>query len=272
LAARGFAVVLAAREAARAETVRSEIAAATGNRDIDTLVGDFRSFAQVRQLSETFQQRYSRLDVLINNAGIFDAEPQLTEDGFDATLQVNYLSAFYLTHLMLGALKRSGQGRVINLSSSVHANGKFDPESLTGGKRYSTFTSYANSKLMLLLFTVELANRLKDTPVTANAVHPGIVRTPMMFNARGIFRVVAYLTLPFAISPERGAATSVHLASSPDLKNTSGRYFTKSREASIKTRFNTAEQRHLLWDLSMRALPRVDVEPRQAADALRNTR
>ena len=254
LARKGFTVVLAAREAAKAESVRREIMAKTGNGDIDTIVADLRSFAQVRQLSETFHRRYPRLDVLINNAGILAGEPQLTEDGFEATLQVNYLSAFYLTQLMLDALKRAEQGRIINLSSSVHAVGKFDAAHLDRERRFAAFSAYANSKLWMLLFSVELADRLKDTRLTANAVHPGIVRTPMMLDAHGLFRLVAYAALPFAISPQQGAATSVYLASSSDVSGVSGKYFTRGRQTSFRSASNTAENRRLLWDLSVRSV------------------
>jgi retinol dehydrogenase 12 len=254
LASRGFSVVIAARDAARAEAAKNEIAAETGNPDIDTIVADLRSFAQVRQLCETFHRRYPRLDVLVNNAGILASENELTEDGFEATLQVNYLSAFYLTQLMLDALKRAGQGRIINLSSSVHAIGKFDSEHLQRGRRFPAFSAYANSKLLMLLFSIELAERLKNTPVTANAVHPGIVKTPMMLNARGFFRAVAWLALPFAISPQQGAATSVYLATSPEVAEVSGKYFTRSRETKFKTAFNTTESREHLWNLSMQSV------------------
>ncbi|SHN81515.1 SDR family oxidoreductase [Bradyrhizobium erythrophlei] len=254
LASRGFSVVIAARDAARAEAAKNEIAAETDNPDIDTIVADLRSFAQVRQLCETFHRRYPRLDVLVNNAGILASENDLTEDGFEATLLVNYLSAFYLTQLMLDALKRAGQGRIINLSSSVHAIGKFDSEHLQRGRRFPAFSAYANSKLLMLLFSIELAERLKNTPVTANAVHPGIVKTPMMLNARGFFRAVAWLALPFAISPQQGAATSVYLATSPEVAEVSGKYFTRSRETKFKTAFNTTESREHLWNLSMQSV------------------
>ena len=254
LARRGFTVVLAARDAARLDSVKSAITAETGSRDIDTIAADLRSFAQVRRLSETFHKRYPRLDVLINNAGILASERELTEDGFEATLQVNYLSAFLLTLLLLDALKRTGQGRIINLSSSVYAVGKFDSAHLEKGRRFPAFGAYANSKLWMLLFSLELAIRLRDTPVTANAVHPGIVKTPMMLNARGFFRAVAYLALPFAISPEQGAATSVHVASSPDVAEVSGKYFTRSKQASFKSAFNTPQNRELLWNLSMQSV------------------
>jgi retinol dehydrogenase 12 len=254
LAARGFVVVVAARDAAKAQALVKEIEATTGHRDADTITADLRSLAEVRQLSETFRQRYPRLDVLINNAGIFSGVRQLTGDGFETTYQVNYLAPFYLTCLMLDALKQSDQGRIINLSSSVYTAGKFDPENLQGEKRFSTFGAYANSKLLMLLSTIELAGRLKATPVTANAVHPGVVKTQMMLRAPGIFRAAAYLALPFALSPQQGAATSLHLASSPDVKGISGRYFARCKETNVKSAFNTPENRELLRNLSMQSL------------------
>jgi NAD(P)-dependent dehydrogenase (short-subunit alcohol dehydrogenase family) len=254
LARKGFTVVLAARDAAKAEAVVMEIEATTGRRDADTIIADLRSLAQVRALSDTFHQRYPRLDVLINNAGIFPGERQLTGDGFEASYQVNYLSQFYLTHLMLNALKAARQGRIINLSSSVHSGGKFDPQNLQSEQKFSSFGTYANSKLLVLLFTIELAERLRLTPITANAVHPGVVKTPMMLRAPGIFRAVAYIALPFAVSPRQGAATSVYLASSSDVSAVTGKYFARSRAATIKTAFNTPENRELLWNLSMQSL------------------
>ena len=253
LAAKGFAVVLAARDAAKADILKGAIVAGTGNRDIDTIVADLRSLSHVRALSDTFYQRHPRLDVLINNAGIFASERLITGDGFETTFQVNYLSQFYLTQLMLGALKQSEQGRIINLSSSVYSAGKFDPENLQSEKRFSTISTYAASKLLVLMSTLDLADRLRNTAITVNAVHPGVVNTQMLRTATGFFKVIALLATPFAVSPEKGAATSVYLASSPDVKDVSGKYFTRSRETRFKTAFDTAENRALLWDLSMQA-------------------
>lgn len=264
LAARGFLVVMAARNAAKAQTVVKEIERVTGHRDADVITADLRSLAEVRQLSETFHGRYPRLDVLINNAGIFSGTRQLTDDGFETTYQVNYLAPFYLADLMLDALKQSDQGRIINLASSVYTAGKFDPDNLQGEKRFSTFAAYANSKLLMLLFTIKLASRLKETPVTVNAVHPGVVRTQMMLRAPGIFRVAAYLALPFARSAQQGAATSVHLASSSDITGVSGKYFVRCKETSINSAFNTPENRDLLWNLSMQSLRLAPVQPQDA--------
>jgi NAD(P)-dependent dehydrogenase (short-subunit alcohol dehydrogenase family) len=259
LARRGYAVVLVARNRTKAATVTTEIVASTGNRDVDYLTADLRSLAQLHRLAETFTQRYPRLDVLINNAGIVMPRRVLTEDGYETTFQVNYLSQFYLTHLLLNELTKSPQGRVINLSSSVYRAGKFDPDNLQSEYRFSTFGAYAASKLLVLLFTIELAHRLKPTRVTANAVHPGIVRTPMMLGAPGLFRAMSYVALPFSLSPDKGAATSVFLASSPDPAQVSGQYFTSAKAKKVKSGANTQENRDLLWTLSMdayqRALP-----------------
>jgi retinol dehydrogenase 12 len=253
LARKGYAVVVAARNEAKAAIVTREIVSSTGNRDVDYLTADLRSLAQLHRLAETFTLRYPRLDVLINNAGILMPQRVLTEDGYETTFQVNYLSQFYLTHLLLNELKKSPQGRVINLSSSVYRAGKFDPDNLQSEHRFSTIGTYAASKLLVLLFTIELAHRLKSTRVTANAVHPGIVRTPMMREASGVFRAISYAALPFSLSPDNGAATSVFLASSPDPAQVSGHYFTNAKVKKVKTAANTRENRELLWNLSMDA-------------------
>jgi retinol dehydrogenase 12 len=265
LARKGFKVVLAARDAAKAETVKREIAASAQGSDADHIIADLTSLSQVRRLSETYRQRYPRLDVLINNAGIFMPTRIITEDGFETTYQVNYLSPFYLTHLLLGELRKSSQGRIVNLTSSVYAAGKFDLNNLQGEKRFSTFGAYANSKLLVLLHTIELAERLRGTRVTANAVHPGVVRTRMMLSAPGFFKLMAYLALPFALSPHNGAATSVYLAASAEVGGVSGKYFARSRQREFRTAFDTENNRRQLWDLSMRSLRLEEATPATAA-------
>jgi NAD(P)-dependent dehydrogenase (short-subunit alcohol dehydrogenase family) len=177
----------------------------------------------------------------------------LTDDGYETTFQVNYLAQFYLSQLLLEELEKSPRGRVINLTSSVYRAGKFDPNNLQSENRFSTIGTYAASKLCVLLFTVELAHRLAPRRVTANAVHPGIVRTPMMRGAQGVFRAISYAALPFSLSPDKGAATSVFLASSPDPTQVSGQYFTNPKVKNVKTAYNTRENRELLWNLSVDA-------------------
>ena len=253
LAKKGFTIVVAARNANKAEALKKEIETSTGNTSCDSIVADLGSLGQVRQLAETFRRRYSTLDVLINNAGVFLPTRTETEDGCEMMFQVNYLSPFLLTNLLLEELQKSEQGQIINLSSSVYAIGKFDPDNLQSERHFSVLGTYAATKLFVLMFTEELARRLRATSVTANAVHPGIVRTRMMLQAPGALRLVSYLSLPFSISPVTGARTSVYLASSPEVKGISGQYFAKSTRAPVTNKFDTVENRALLWDLSLNA-------------------
>lgn len=254
LAAKGFTVILAARSAAKAELIKREIASITGRTDVDYIVAELNSLRQVCNLAETFKRRYPRLDVLINNAGIFAPRFVLTEDGYETTFQVNYLSHFLLTQLLLDGLRKSPQGRIINLSSSVYAAGKFDEANLQSEKGYSIFGAYSASKLFMLLSSLEQAERLRETSITVNAVHPGIVRTNMMLRAPGAFKIVSWLALPAASSPKKGAATSVYLAASPEVRTATGRYFARGKAADIKTRFNTAPTRRRLWEISVGSL------------------
>ena len=261
LAKKGFAIVVAARNANKAETLMKQIERSTGNTSCDYIVADLASLGQVRDLAATFRRRYAKLDVLINNAGVFLPNRTETEDGFETMFQINYLSPFLLTNRLLELLEKSEQGRIINLTSSVYTMGKFHPDILqsvgvgvgVGHRHFSVLGTYAATKLFVLMFTEELARRVKATSVTANAVHPGIVRTRMMLQAPGALRLVSYLSLPFSMSPSKGAQTSVYLASSREVKGISGKYFAKSRIAAVKNKFDTAENRALLWDLTVKA-------------------
>ena len=132
----------------------------------------------------------------------------------------------------------------------MHSIGKFDPENLQSEKKFSLLPTYASTKLLMLLFTIELAKRLRGTKVTVNAVHPGIVRSQMMWRAPGVFKLISYLALPLSVSSQRGAATSVFLASSPDVRHITGEYFVDSKPTDYKTDFNTEEIRQKLWSTS----------------------
>jgi NAD(P)-dependent dehydrogenase (short-subunit alcohol dehydrogenase family) len=136
----------------------------------------------------------------------------------------------------------------------VYAVGRFEVDNLQSEKRFSVLRTYAASKLFMLMFTRELGRRLAGTRVTANAVHPGIVRTRMMLRAPGAFRLMSYLSLPFSISPARGARTPVYLASSPELAGVSGHYFTRAGRTDARNVFDTARNRALLWELSLNSL------------------
>jgi NAD(P)-dependent dehydrogenase (short-subunit alcohol dehydrogenase family) len=253
LTQRGFRVVMVARSASKAEAVQRELADATGEQ-VEYLIADLASLRQVRALGARFRKEFGALDVLINNAGVFLPERTQTEDGFETTYQVNYLSHFLLTQLLLEPLEQASQGRIINVSSSVMTMARFDADNLQSEKRFSVFGTYAASKLLMLMFTKELARRLGGTRVTANAVHPGIVRTPMMLSAPGVFRALSLLSLPFSISPQKGARASVHLATAPELATVSGQYFAGAKPSSASSKFDTAANRARLWELSLESL------------------
>jgi retinol dehydrogenase-12 len=252
LAKRGFRVVVAARSQAKADALKAEIEA-KASAQADSILADLASLEQVRKLAETFDARYPRLDVLINNAGVVLPARSETEDGFETTFQVNYLSHFLLTRLLLRKLELSGHGRIVNLSSSIYSIGKFIPANLQSERRYSALGSYSASKLLVLMFTRELALRLAESRTTANAVHPGIVRTQMMLAIPGALRVIAYLSLPFSVSPEAGARTSVHVATSPEVADVSGAYFVNRKRVPVKNKYDTPENRAHLWELSLKA-------------------
>jgi NAD(P)-dependent dehydrogenase (short-subunit alcohol dehydrogenase family) len=254
LAKKGYKVVIVGRNKGKAEAVKKEIEELSTGSIVDYILADFTSLKQVIQLAETFKSRYSKLDVLINNIGIFSNERKLTEDGYEMCYQVNYLSQFFLSNLLLDYIKKSTQGRIINLCSMVYSKGRFDINNLQSEKKFSVLDTYADSKLLSLMFTMQLAEQVKGTKVTVNNVDPGIVRTQMVYNAPGLLKMFAYITRPFSVSPEKGAATSIYLASSEEVNNISGKYFKNSKAVATKNKFNTKENRELLWDISMKEL------------------
>jgi NAD(P)-dependent dehydrogenase (short-subunit alcohol dehydrogenase family) len=253
LADHGYRIILAARNAVKAEAVIAEITASNPATRLEPIVADLSSLPQVDRLTRAVLERYDRLDVLINNAGVVMPNRQVTTDGFETTFQVNYLSPFILTNSLLPLLRASGAGRIINLSSSVYSLGKFNPALVRDAGRYSAITTYATTKLYLLLFTKSLAERI-GAKITANAMHPGIVRTNMSMNTEGfpaIFKIISALALPFAITPEKAAETALLLAASDSVRGISGEYFTNGKMVPTKTKFDTPGNRQLLWDLTM---------------------
>lgn len=250
LAKMGATVVLVGRSREKLDRVASSIATATGNRMIDSMICDLTSMEEVRKLAHSFKLKYQRLDVLINNAGEIVGERRTTVDGFEYTLALDHLSHFLLTMLLLDQMKASAPARIINVSSSAHMLGHIDFEDLMGEKKYRPMKAYAQAKLANLLFTYELARRLAGTGVTVNAVHPGAVRTNFGKGIEGGWRIFLWLGRPFSIDAEKGARTSVFVASSPEVAGITGRYFVKKREkvSSKRSHDQTAAKR--LWEVS----------------------
>jgi retinol dehydrogenase 12 len=248
LAHLGARIVLVGRDEARAKEALAQIRHDTPNAQLEVLTADLSSQDSLRRLADTFHQRYDRLDVLINNAGVSPNTRTLTIDGIETTFAVNHLAAFLLTYLLLDRLKTSALARIINVSSS--AASRLDFENLQGEKSFDPMTIYGRSKMMNLLFTIELAQRLAGTGVTVNAVHPGVVRTNLVRDMRGPLRWILTAFAPFLRSPAQGAATSVYLASSPHVATVSGKYFVDNKAATPPAGADDAAAAQKLWETS----------------------
>jgi NAD(P)-dependent dehydrogenase (short-subunit alcohol dehydrogenase family) len=251
LAKRDFQVVFVARNHEKAEAVKKEIIDTTKNLKVDYLIADLASIKSVKECVNLFKKTYDRLDILINNAGVCLPEKRITGDGLEESFQINHLSPFLLSNLLFDSLKKSDDPRIINVSSAAHTSGKFDPENLQSEKKFGPFSTYCDTKLLNILFTIELARRLKDDGISVNALHPGVVNTNFAGEFTGILGVLGKLSKPFLISPEKGAATSVYLATSEEVKNITGKYFVKCKPEETTNKYITQENCRILWEKSL---------------------
>jgi len=249
LAALGASVVVVARNRGRGEATLTRIKENCGC-EAGLLVHDLQSQRGVRELADDFLAKYERLDVLINNAGLTIGTRELTEDGLEMTFAVNHMAPFLLSHHLRERLESSSPSRIVTVASDAHRQGKMNFDDLNGGKRFSGWSAYCQSKLANILFTRELAHRLEGSGVTANCLHPGVVATRFAGTGPLLIRLFFLFARPFLISPARGAETIVYLASSPDVEGVSGRYFAKKRQARPTAAAVNREAAKRLWELS----------------------
>jgi retinol dehydrogenase 14 len=218
---------------------------------VDLMLADLTSQEEIHRLADEFKEAYPRLDVLINNAGLFRSKRITTADGLETTFAVNHLAYFLLTNLLLHVLKASAPSRIVNVASGDHANGTIDFDDLQGEKGYKGAKAYSQSKLANVLFTYKLAKRLEGTGVSVNCLHPGAgVRTNFGSGVSGVLGFMVRALGPFMISPEKGAETSVYLASSPEVEGLSGRYFVKKAEARSSEVSHDERIARRLWEVS----------------------
>lgn len=252
LARMGARVAILARSPERAERTRARIQRATG-REIEVVQGDLASLASIRAAAADLLARLDAIHVLVNNAGLVMTQRTTTQDGFETTFGVNHLGPFLLTHLLLDRIVASAPARIVNLASEGHrfARRGLDLEDLQNERRpYNWFRVYGESKLANILFTRELARRLAGTGVVVNAVHPGAVGTRLGVN-NGLFsQVVMSLLRPFIRSPAQGARTSLHVATAPELADTTGAYFVDRRERTPSHHARDPELASALWKRS----------------------
>jgi retinol dehydrogenase 12 len=229
LAKLGATTILVARDRSKGQAALEQAKRDSGSVDIHLMLADLSLQVDVRNLALEVQNRFPRLDVLVNNAALVPAVRQVTAEGMEVQLAVNHLAPFLLTNLLLEHLKKSDQGRVVTVSSVAHTNGKANFADIQSEYEYDRpnspakgWQTYCNTKLFNILFSNELARRLEGTRVTANALHPGVIGSNLWRTMPGPMRFLANL---FMIKAERGARTSIYLSSSPEVTNVTGKYF-----------------------------------------------
>jgi len=251
LAALGANVILTARDPAKGTAATTEIRRRFPDANVDAMELDLSRLADVRTFATLVTERLPRLDVLVNNAGLILDERRVTEDGFEMTFQVNHLGPFLLTNLLLAKLKESAPSRIVNVASAAHRGAKLDFDDLQSERHFSVRV-YGTTKLCNILFTRELARRLQGMGVTANSLHPGTVRTGFGRDGdtSGFVALAVKLGGPFFLSAEKGAATSIYVAASPEIEGVSGEYFAKSRISKPTAAARDDEAARRLWDAS----------------------
>lgn len=252
LAKLGARVVLVARNEEKALKAKQEIIEASQNKDIDVLICDLSSQAAIRKMAQEFKERYERLDVLVNNAGAFYDKLHMSPEGYEMQWAVNHLAYFLLTHLLMDRLQAAENARIVNVSSNSHYQGKIRFDNINFDKgSYGGLRAYEQSKLANVLFTRMLAKKLQKEGITANSLHPGVVKTSIAQKHTGsVFNALWSFMKVFAVSEEKGASTSVFLACSKEVEGVSGKFFSnkKVKKESKRAQDDTVAKK--LWELS----------------------
>lgn len=249
LAANGATVAIVGRDEQRAVAAQQRIRQAAGTDQVHVLLADLSSQREVRSLAQEVTKRFDRLDALVNNAGVDVGTRILTSDGLELTFAVNYLAPFLLSHLLLDLLKASNPSRIVNVASSAHRGGEIDFDDLQSEQRFGQ-RAYNNSKLALVLFTFELAQRLKATGVTANCVDPGFVRTSLGATMPLGYRLAGMLMWPIMSAPDKGADVTVRAVTSPELVDVTGSYFKRGRRIETGPKTHDPAVAERLWQVS----------------------
>ena len=246
IAKTGATVIIACRSRERSIKAVSEIKKASGSSNVESLIVDLASQKSVHAAAAEVRRRFTNLHVLINNAAVFLAKREETEDGLEKTFATNYLSHFLLTHLLLDMLKRSAPSRIINVASK-HTGIKINFEDLQTTQKYSFMKAVGPTKLELIMFSTQLAKELEGTGVTVNSLHPGLANSNLLKEVPPLIRFIFRL---ISTSPEKCAQTSIYLATSPDLEKVSGKYFENKKIVQPGANARDPESITKLWDMS----------------------
>lgn len=252
LARRGATVILVCRDAKKAESAMQEVrAAAISGAKVELLFADLSSLQSVRELAAETKRRFSRLDVLINNAGVLLSEYSTTVDGFETSFAVNHLAPFLLNHLLLDLLKASAPARILNVNSIVYKYGVINMAQFerNAEKHYRGVRSYSDTKLANAMVAVEMAKRLAGTGVTVNALHPGNISTSVGHGNKGVIGAIFRFGMPLVLaSPEKGAEPSLMLATDPALRDVTGRFYMRKKDSKLVPACLDEELRLQVWN------------------------
>ena len=250
LAEMGAHVVMVARSRKKGQRAQDNIRRQTGNDRVDLLIADLSTRDAIRELASEIHSRYHRIDVLVNNAAILTGKRRTTPEGFETQFFVNHLAYFMLTGLLFERLRESAPSRVVNLASTSHSRGTINFDDIQYERDYKGWQAYANTKLMNVVFTYELARRIAGTGVTANCVHPGVIHTNLLRNFNALLNVLFHALQAFFKKPEDGAETPIFLASSPDVEKVTGKYFRYCAPVGTSQESNDPAVARRLWEMS----------------------
>ncbi|MGD0711888.1 MAG: SDR family oxidoreductase [Bacteroidales bacterium] len=250
LAGMGATIGFVCRNRVKGEAAILAITEKTGNKDIRLFVADLSSQADIRRLAGEIKAKYPVIDVLVNNAGAINPTRTVTVDGFETTFAVNHLAYFLLTNLLLDNLKAAPKARIVSTASEASRMGNIYFDDLQLEKKYSSWKAYGQSKLANIIFTYDLADRLKGTNITVNCLHPGGVRTGFAGDMKGFFGFIWKTFTPLLRSAEKGAETIIWLASSPEVEGVTGKYFKDKKEIKSMAVSYDADVQKKLWEVS----------------------
>lgn len=248
-AKRGETVVMVARDAERGQTALEDIRSQTGNTNVDLQLCNLAVLSSVRNLAEILKSKYEKINLLINNAGVYRQKRTVTVDGFEEMFAANHLGPFLLTNLLLEllqvAVQADGSAHILNITAP--STTKLNFEDLQGEKHFGALNTFGATKMANLLFTMELARRLEKTGITVNAIHPGLVRSSLLKEAAAPLRFLTWLA---SSSPEKAAASILQVATSPDFEKTTGKFFHKTREIQPDAYAYDRDAQQQLWNVS----------------------
>jgi len=251
MAKNGYNLILIGRNEEKGKNVSDEIRKIADSIDIDFFTADLILMKEVSRVADEVCQKYDRIDVLINNVGAYFAFRDVTEEGFERTFALNHLGYFLMTKKLLPLVEKSDYKRIVNVSSSAHYGVSFEFDNLNGEKKYRGFRAYQKSKLANVMFTYELAKKVKDSGITANCLHPGFVASKFGNNNNFLWRgIISFFKALSAINVKKGAKNSIHLACSDDVKDISGRFFSNCEVKKGSGKAKNEEHNQKLWEIS----------------------